>query len=243
MSRDYSKAKIYCIRNTINSDIYIGSSTDALSKRMVKHRSKAKSEEAQHFKLYQAMNDLGVENFYIELMHTFPCNNSEELHAEEGKCIRERGTLNGRIAGRDKKSWYEENKEEILAKQKEGYEENKEAILERNKKWRDEHQEEQKEYHKQYRENNKEKVAKTKKQCYENKKEEYLQKKREYYQETKAERKVKDKERYEQNKEQVLAKQREKITCECGEVICKSSKFHHKKTQRHQAYLNQQNDN
>ena len=77
MSRDYSKAKIYCIRNTINSDIYVGSSTDSLSKRMVKHRSKARSEEAQHFKLYQEMNKLGVENFYIELMHNFSCNNSE----------------------------------------------------------------------------------------------------------------------------------------------------------------------
>ena len=102
MSRDYSKAKIYCIRNTVNSDIYIGSSTDTLSKRMVKHRSKANSEEAQHFKIYQTMNKLGVENFYVELFHLFPCNSLEELRAEEGRCIREYGTLNERVAGRDK---------------------------------------------------------------------------------------------------------------------------------------------
>ena len=221
MSRDYSNGKIYCIRNNVDDDIYIGSTTQALSKRMVKHRSKVESKEANHYKLYQKMKNIGVENFYIELIKDFPCETLEQLRAEEGKFIREMGTLSFMVAGRDRKQHYEENKEEILAKQKEKYEENKETILERNKKWRDEHQQEQKEYHKNYRENHKEAVAERKKKCIEKKKDEYLQKKRDCYQETKEEQKITNKERYEQNKEQVLAKQREKITCECGEVICK----------------------
>ena len=187
---------------------------------MVKHRSKANSEEAQHFKIYQTMNKLGVENFYIELFHLFPCNSLEELRAEEGRCIREYGTLNERVAGRDKKQWYEDHKEEQLAKQKQYYQENKEVKLERNKKWRDEHKEEQKEYHKEYRQNNPEAVAERKKKCYENKKEQYLEKKREYYQSRK-----------------------EKTLCECGSMVSSFEKSRHLKSQKHQAYLQQQQEN
>ena len=38
-SRGYSNGKIYCIRNTITDDIYIGSTTQPLCKRMAYHRS------------------------------------------------------------------------------------------------------------------------------------------------------------------------------------------------------------
>ena len=130
MSRDYSNGKIYCIRNNVNDDIYRGSTTQALSKRMVKHRSNVESKEANHYKLYQKNE---VKNFYIELVKDFPCETLEQLRAEEGKSIRQMGTLNFMVAGRDKKQHYEDNKEAILTKQKERYEENKEVILERNK--------------------------------------------------------------------------------------------------------------
>ena len=101
MERSYQNGKIYCIRNTVNKDIYIGSTTQALSRRMVKHRSKAKSEEANHYKLYKLMNSIGVDTFYIEHLVDCPCQSLEHLRAEEGKWIRDMGTLNGRIAGRD----------------------------------------------------------------------------------------------------------------------------------------------
>ena len=133
MSRDYSNGKIYCIRNNVDDDIYIGSTTQALSKRMIKHRPKVESKEANHYKLYQKMKNIGVENFYVELVKDFPCETLEQLRAEEGKSIRQMGTLNFMVAGRDKKQHYEENKKAILTKQKERYEENKEVILERNK--------------------------------------------------------------------------------------------------------------
>ena len=40
----YRKGKIYCIRNHINDDIYIGSTKQTLSKRMSKHRSDCKNQ-------------------------------------------------------------------------------------------------------------------------------------------------------------------------------------------------------
>ena len=52
---------------------------------------------------------------------------------------------------------------------------------------------------------------------------------------------------YERNKDHLKQKSseraKEKITCECGEVICKGSISIHIKRQKHQAYLNQQNEN
>ena len=40
----YNDGKIYAIRNDITDDIYIGSTTMALSKRMVKHRCHARTQ-------------------------------------------------------------------------------------------------------------------------------------------------------------------------------------------------------
>ena len=38
----YKNGKIYCIRNTIDDDIYVGSTTQLLCKRMAGHRNNMK---------------------------------------------------------------------------------------------------------------------------------------------------------------------------------------------------------
>ena len=40
--RSYANGRIYCIRNHIDDDIYVGATTQTLSKRMQKHKSDAK---------------------------------------------------------------------------------------------------------------------------------------------------------------------------------------------------------
>jgi len=165
---DYSKAKIYQILNHIDDDIYVGSTIEPLSVRMGKHRS----DVARHTSpLYQKMNHLGKEHFYIELVEEYPCNNRTELLAREGFYIRERGTINKQIAGRNKKDWYEENKgrvaelghqyrkenrEKRLNQKREYYHRTKEQNKEKLKEYRETHKEKQSEYHKKYREQNKE---------------------------------------------------------------------------------------
>ena len=42
MENKYHNSKIYAVKNVLNEKIYIGSTTIALSKRMVKHRCDAK---------------------------------------------------------------------------------------------------------------------------------------------------------------------------------------------------------
>ena len=57
---DYSKGKIYKILDSIDDEIYVGSTTETLGARMAKHRASRKSRS--HCQLYKHMNELCVEN-------------------------------------------------------------------------------------------------------------------------------------------------------------------------------------
>ena len=50
-SKDYKNGKIYCIRNNIDDNIYVGSTTQPLSKRMALHRQSARIKKKciEHF--------------------------------------------------------------------------------------------------------------------------------------------------------------------------------------------------
>ena len=98
---DYSKGKLFKVLNAIDDGIYVGSTINALSQRMAAHRSIKKSRP--QYLLYKHMHELGVENFYIELIGNYSCNDIYELRAREGHYLREGGTLNRLIAGRTPK--------------------------------------------------------------------------------------------------------------------------------------------
>ena len=55
---DYSTCKIHDMLNTIDDEIYVGSTIETLGVRMAKHRCSMKSET--QYKLYKHMHDLGV---------------------------------------------------------------------------------------------------------------------------------------------------------------------------------------
>jgi len=94
---NYSEWKIYKILNSVDEEIYVGSTTQKLSNRMANHRRDARRENS---KFYQHMNFIGINNFYIELICQYPCNNVEELNSKEGEWIRTIGTINKNISGR-----------------------------------------------------------------------------------------------------------------------------------------------
>ena len=263
MSRNYKDGKIYCVRNTITDDIYIGSSCEKyLSKRWVKHKSKAQTNDKDsNMLLYQKMRELGVGNFYIELIENYPCESNDELRAREGHYIRKMATLNKRVETRTDKEWREDNKEYIQDWRKQYYQENKTEIDEKAKKYAEENpdkvkqqkkdyyernKEQIKEYGKEYRKENEELVKERKKDYYERNKE-YVKAKTKAYREEniEADKQIK-KDYYERNKEHLKQKSseraKEKIICECGEFICKGSISRHIKRKRHQAYLNQQQE-
>jgi len=118
----YAEGKVYVVLNTVNDKKYVGSTVCALSKRMGQHRMAAKAGDG--LPMYVAMRELGIEKFYVELIEDVPCERREQLHAAEGRKIRELGTLvpngyNMFIAGRKRSEYYQENRAKIIAKVKE----------------------------------------------------------------------------------------------------------------------------
>ena len=172
---DYAKGKIYKLLNNIDDDVYVGSTCQSLSRRMAKHRWCTKSTVSCDRPLYAKMNELGVDQFYIELLEEYPCDNKEQLNAREGYYIRSTGTLNMTIAGRSKHQYNIDNKDtikekkyiygvknkdEIHAKKKQYYETHKDEICERSKLYQQTHKDEIAVKTKQYRETNKEIINK-----------------------------------------------------------------------------------
>ena len=133
-SRDYQNGKIYCIRNNVDNDIYIGSSCQPLSKRMAWHRKSYYQPKMMNRPLYKKMNILGIEQFYIELIEEYHCDNVEQLRRREGELIREmKPVLNKDIAGRTMKEWSADNFEKRQEINKRYRENNKDIIKERKK--------------------------------------------------------------------------------------------------------------
>ena len=236
-SRKYENGKIYCIKNYIDNDTYVGHTTQALSKRMDAHRSACKDPKKSNARLYQKMNKLGIDNFYISLLQKCPCDDIEELRAKEGEWIETVGNLNVNLAGKtpqeQKEIRSEKKKEKYIndieyqekAKQrnKERWENKKEEIKIQQKQYRDEHKEEAKEYKKKYNEEHKEEL-----------KEVFSQ----YYQEHRQEKIEYNKKYREEHKEQDKARRSTIHHCRCGKTYTQGNKSRHFRTQFHKDYLN-----
>ena len=185
-NKDYSKGKIYIIRNSENDLTYIGSTCQTLAQRMAQHRRDMKYPKRQQYKLYQAMNELGVDAFYIELLEDYPCQKKEELLKKEGERIRELNSeFNKIISGRNKQEYYQDNREEIKDKQKHLYECNKPHYLEYAKAYRDNNKDVLKDKKCKYYEDNKERILEKKKEYRRNNKQQISEKRRQYYQKNK----------------------------------------------------------
>ena len=233
----YKNGKIYCIRNSADDDIYVGSTTQPLCKRMAAHKNKLKFKP--HYKLYMKMAEIGLDNFYIELIENCPCENKEELRKREGFFIREMGTLNSCIAGRSKKDWTIENHEHLVEQRKQHYVENKNVIDKKNKEWRDTHIEEMKEYKKKHYDTNKDKLKLIHKEYYNNNKDLVNAKNQIYRDNHKAESAEYFKQYRKDNKALIKERESKTMICECGRQITCCAKSKHIKTKIHQQLMNE----
>ena len=153
---DYSKGKIYTIRNYDDIDlIYVGSTAQKLTDRFGQH--KRDCIKYPNLLLYSKVNN-NWNNWYIELHENYPCNTREELGRREGEVMRElKATLNKKIEGRTQKEYYIDNKDEILEKQNQYNKDHRDERLEQCKKYNEDHKDEIREYKKQYYLRNKDK--------------------------------------------------------------------------------------
>lgn len=120
----YKKGKIYTIRCRYDDTlIYVGSTIQTLCVRMAGHRRN------KTCSLYQYVNG-DWDNWYIELYEEYPCNNKNILEKREGEVIRLIGSINKCIAGRNKKEYYQDNKEKFAEQNKKYRENNKGKLAE-----------------------------------------------------------------------------------------------------------------
>jgi hypothetical protein len=220
---DYQNGKIYKITNCIDNEVYIGSTCSPLTKRWYQHKCECK--RITLFKIYQHMNELGIDKFSISLVENYPCTNKSELFRREGELTRQLGTLNMCIPGRTHQEWNEDNKERNLEIKQNWNKNNKEKLTEYHKEYYKDNKETLSEKQKVYNENNKEQIAETKRKWNENNKEKRAIQRKEYREKI-AE---KEKEYREKNKEKLS----KKIECNiCKSVVTFGNISTHKKTKK-----------
>lgn len=60
--------RIYALKNKINDKVYVGQTTVSLNERLHQHLKPSTIKAKYKYKLYSAIDELGVDNFYIELL-------------------------------------------------------------------------------------------------------------------------------------------------------------------------------
>ena len=110
---DYNNGKIYAIRSYQTNEIYIGSTTQKLCKRMGGHRSNYKKYKKTGKKGTTSCEILKFSDAYIELIELFPCTTKVELHKREGQKIREIKCVNRCIAGNTHEEWRSDNPDKM----------------------------------------------------------------------------------------------------------------------------------
>lgn len=113
---DYKNGKIYQLVCYETGETYIGSTAMSLEDRLKGHRSKTGNKCC-------SKQIIDRNNYYIELLETYPCNNEFELKRKEGEYQKSMKCINHNIAGRTDAEYRQDNKEK-LAKYNKKYLEN-----------------------------------------------------------------------------------------------------------------------
>ena len=144
----YQQSKIYTIRSYSTDKIYIGSTTQRLSKRIAEHRTKYKAWKADNSKKYTSSYEIvKYDDNYIELLENYECLTREGLLMREGQCIRDNDCVNKVIPGRTRKQHYQDNAEALKAQRKQYcmdnadkikqyYQDNPDKVKAQKKQWR-----------------------------------------------------------------------------------------------------------
>lgn len=149
---DYQKAKIYKLWSPSKNLVYYGSTCETLPQRLAKHK--------YAHKVYNEQNKghncgsfviFDCEDYKMELLEEYPCNNKQQLLKKEAEYIKSNECVNPQIPARTQKEYYQDNKDTKIAKNteyaknnpevnkqatKKYYENNKEKILEKRKEKR-----------------------------------------------------------------------------------------------------------
>lgn len=143
---DYLQSKIYKIWSPSENLVYYGSTIQSLAQRLAKHKSGYKRYNNGKRGYCTSFLVLDCEDYKIELVEEYPCNNKQQLEKQEGEYIKINDCVNKVVVGRTPREYYEANKEYYQEKNKNYYQENKEKKNEYLKKWRQNNPEKVKEH-------------------------------------------------------------------------------------------------
>jgi len=139
---DYQKGKIYKIWSPSNNLTYYGSTVQSLAQRLAKHQYNYKcfvNGDTKSSK--KSFLIIKYEDYKIELVENYPCNNVEQLRRREGEYIQSNECVNYQVAGRTKEEYREETKEAHREYTKIYNQEHREKIKERKRVYYQEHKE------------------------------------------------------------------------------------------------------
>jgi len=184
---DYKNSKIYKIVDIGYTKMYIGSTTQPLSKRFSKHKIdyiRWKNNKCCKITAYDIFEEFGFDNCKIELIEEFPCENKIQLNRKEGEYIKNNECVNKNIAGRTPQEWREVNKDKKKQYDHRYREANKDEILEKEKKYREANRnkinERSKIYQKEHYELNRDKIKEQKKIYYQANKDKIAEQNKKY---------------------------------------------------------------
>lgn len=151
MPIDYANGKIYRIVSDKTDVVYIGCTTQPLSKRMANHRSSYKSYQKGKSALCSSFVILEYGDAKIELIEPFACENKKELMKREREIIDASPTACNKIGSpKSYQEWDEKHKEKIKNYNKLWKQNNRERVRERARAWREKNREHLREYNRLY---------------------------------------------------------------------------------------------
>jgi hypothetical protein len=107
---NYENSKIYKLWSPSKNLVYYGSTTETISRRLSKHltdynryNNKTTTRYVNSFKI------LECDDYKIELVEEYPCNNRQQLCKKEGEHIKANECINKCVAGRTPKEYYNDN--------------------------------------------------------------------------------------------------------------------------------------
>ena len=227
----YSTGRIYRIVCLSNPEIqYVGSTYDTLRNRLQQHKQNYPTGSISLYE-YIKKDPLGWNNFKMILIKEYKVYRDnvkdtkhlrayEQLWMNKLKCVNKKNVFVPQCV----------KKEQTQKNRKVYYQENKEQILEKSNTYRLNNPEKFQQYNKVWCQNNPEKRRNAIEKYYQNNKEQILERHKIYLQNNKEKRQVYLKEYFEKNSE--------KIKCECGSSVVKYILTKHKKTIKHITFVN-----
>jgi hypothetical protein len=155
---DFSKSKIYKLisNNPEITSVYYGSTTQKLCARMSTHRAHYKSwcnGKVGSCSIFEYFKQYGIEQFHIELVEDFPCDNKQQLFSRENEfirgfdCINKNSTI---TTPEEKKQYHQQYNKQYNLDHADELKQYRSEHVDEVKQYQLDHADELKDYQKQY---------------------------------------------------------------------------------------------